>query len=327
MTKTNLEPTDNGTKPKPHKKSKSKISRAKNFCFTYNNYTDKCLSRLQNLDLKAHGVQYLIFGKEQASTTGTEHLQGFVQFQSRRTLNQIKKIIGDCHYSVSRSLDASIEYCKKEGDFFEYGDFKGGTQGKRSDLEEFKAEVKLGLRDRKTLREEHSEVAARFPKFFNDYISDHLPKPEFPQHELRQWQVDLEALLDKTPDDRQITFVVDHKGNEGKSWFAHYYEQKHDNVQVMVPGKKADMAYTLIDEPHCLIVDAPRSKQGEFVQYDFLEEVKNGYVFSPKYESRVKHFRAPHVVCMMNEYPDMTKLSEDRYNIIVLNEGTNMLIN
>jgi len=66
--------------------------------------------------------------------------------------------------------------------------------------------------------------------------------------------------------------------------------------------------------PGCISPSA-KSKQGDFIQYDFLEELKNGYVFSPKYESKNKSFPTPHVVVLMNEIPDKSKLSEDRYNI------------
>ena len=62
----------------------------------------------------------------------------------------------------------------------------------------------------------------------------------------------------------------------------------------------------------------PRSKQGEHIQCDFLEEVKNGCVFSTKCESRHKMFEPPHVVVLMNEIPDMTKSSDDRHEITQL---------
>jgi hypothetical protein len=42
----------------------------------------------------------------------------------------------------------------------------------------------------------------------------------------------------------------------------------------------------------------------QFLQYDFLEDVKNGFVFSHKDESQVKHLGKVHVVVMMNEMPD-----------------------
>ena len=87
----------------------------------------------------------------------------------------------------------------------------------------------------------------------------------------------------------------------------------------MLAWTEADMVYalnTLGYSPHVCIIDAPRSKQGEYLQYDFLEELKNGRVFNTKYESRMIEFPIPHVVVMMNEEPDMTKLSSDRYNLI-----------
>lgn len=84
---------------------------------------------------------------------------------------------------------------------------------------------------------------------------------------------------------------------------------------IIVPGKKADMAYVVQEECRVFFLDCPRSKQGDFIQYDFIEELKNGYVFSPKYESRIKKLKTPHIVVLMNEQPDMSKLSMDRYSI------------
>lgn len=121
--------------------------------------------------------------------------------------------------------------------------------------------------------------------------------------------------------DRKVIFIVDVTGNTGKSWFCHYYGSLHDNAQVILPGKKADMTYVLDCRIRVLFIDAPRSKQGEYLQYDFIEDVKNGYVFSPKYESRIKHLGKVHVVVMMNEMPDESKLSRDRYDIRVVNNN------
>lgn len=120
------------------------------------------------------------------------------------------------------------------------------------------------------------------------------------------------------PDPRKIIFVVDINGNQGKSWFARYYCDMNENGMVVIPGKKADMAYTINESCRVFFFDCPRSKQGDFIQYDFLEELKNGYFLSPKYESRIKKLATPHIVVLMNETPDMTKLSEDRYEIIRL---------
>lgn len=81
------------------------------------------------------------------------------------------------------------------------------------------------------------------------------------------------------------------------------------------------MAHALDEEKTVFFFECPRSKQGEFIQYDFLEDVKNGQIFSPKYNSGMKRLRMkPHVVVMMNEPPDEEKLSRDRYLIYDLHE-------
>jgi len=83
-------------------------------------------------------------------------------------------------------------------------------------------------------------------------------------------------------------------------------------------GKLADLAYALIPELRVLFVNVTR-QQVNFLNYSFLESSKDGVVQSPKYESRVRYFYNFHVVVMMNQMPDMTKLSADRYEIITLN--------
>lgn len=287
--------------------------RAKNWSFTLNNYTPNDLDRLST---PINGISYLIYGKE-VGASGTPHLQGTVSFQSRKRLQQVITAIGQAHCTVTRHLQQSIEYCKKDGDYTEIGEPPKG-QGQRCDLEEFKQTVKEGIHDLSELREQHSSICARYPKFVKDYVEQCKTPYQVKTHPLRPWQSTLYGQLILPPNDREIKFIVDLSGNEGKSWFCRYYNDLHSNSQIIVPGKKADMAYILRDDCKVIFLDCPRSKQGDYIQYDFLEEVKNGYVFSPKYESQIKKFPTPHVVVCMNEYPDMSKLSEDRYNITVL---------
>jgi len=291
------------------------MSRAKHWCFTLNNYTEEDLVIVDGLIDACEECTYLIYGKE-VGESGTPHLQGFVSLSARVRLSQIRTLFGSSpHLEVSRNAIASIAYCKKDGDVYEFGNFVGG-QGSRGDLDAFKAAVKAGTYDLKSIREDHSEVYAKYTRFCLEFIQDHYPVKGMDEHELKQWQADLKQILDGEPDDRTIIFVVDPIGNSGKTWFSHWYSQKTPACQVLLPGKKADMAYALDSTIRVLFVDAPRSKQGEYIQYDFLEDVKNGYVFSTKYESRVKTLSKLHVVVNMNESPDTTKLSQDRYQII-----------
>lgn len=145
--------------------------RAKHWCFTLNNYTPADLDRLSTLPT---GVEYLVYGKE-TGNSGTPHLQGTVCFQSRKRLQQVIATIGQAHCSVTRYLNQSIDYCKKDGDFIELGEIPiiAREKGeKRSDLEDFKASVKEGITNIKELRELHSNVVAQYPKFVKDYLED-----------------------------------------------------------------------------------------------------------------------------------------------------------
>lgn len=295
--------------------------KAKHWCFTLNNYTQADLDRLS---APLNGVDFLIYGKE-VGASGTPHLQGTVCFQSRKRLQQVINVIGQAHCSTTKYLMQSIEYCRKDGDFTEVGDIASvallaGEKGKRSDLEDFKASVKEGVTEMKELRELHSEVCARFPRFVDTYIRDHTSNFKVKLHPLLPWQGALYDELKLRPDERKIIFVVDKIGNQGKSWFSRYYADLHEDAQILAPGKKADMAYIVRENVRVFFLDCPRSKQGEFIQYDFLEELKNGHVFSSKYESVIKKFPTPHIVVCMNEHPCMEKLSADRYRIIVLRE-------
>lgn len=292
-------------------------SQAKHWAFTLNNYSSDDVDRLVS-SVDSLGILYLIFGKEVGSS-GTPHLQGHVSFMQKKRLSWLISHLGQAHYSVVRSIPRSIEYCKKEGDYSEFGTspLVSSSAGHRSDLDLFKQAVKDGMVDLKELRETHSSVMARYHRFALSYVRDHKPMPIVADHELYQWQADLLEVLSGTPNSRDVWFVVDKTGNSGKSYFAAYCETKLPRTQVMKCGKRDDMAFELDENVKFLFIDVARSGS-EFLNYQFLEDVKDGRVFSPKYESYTKRFDSPFVIVLMNTEPDMEKLSVDRYKIIIL---------
>jgi len=89
------------------------MSKFRNFAFTHNNYTDTDLE--DGLDCK-----YIIYGRE-VGDSGTPHLQGTVVFKTQRSLSAVIKSLPGCHVEVARDVFASIEYCRKDGDFVERG--------------------------------------------------------------------------------------------------------------------------------------------------------------------------------------------------------------
>lgn len=287
------------------------MSRNRSWCFTLNNYEDAALSALAELECR-----YIVYGKE-VGEEGTPHLQGFVMFPNPIGFNSVKaKLPQGCHIEAAKGTPKqAADYCKKDGDFTERGD--PPAQGKRKDIERLVDAINEGERSLKKLRQDHPSVMARHGSFARQLLIDTAPKPDKPDIQLFGWQKDLLELLAGPPLDRKIHWYADGAGNAGKSTFATYIEATLPDVQVMKPGKLADMAYNLDEGTRILIMDCPRSREDVF-PYSFLEDVKDGRVFSSKYESYTKRFPPVHVVVFANFLPEPAKLSADRPQIIEL---------
>lgn len=299
------------------------MSRARRWCYTLNNYSPSD----EVLFISLSPVQYHVFGKE-TGDSGTPHLQGFVIFSKPYRLGGVKKIHPTAHWEITKgtSLQAS-HYCKKgsgipenpiDPDVFEFGTIV--ERGTRSDLDAFKTVVKAGEYNLKRLREEFTEVVAKFPRFVHDYIKDQQPEPVVPEHELRSWQIELDSLLAHPPDDRKVIFVVDYVGNKGKTWFAKRYCEIHPDGQLLEPAKKSDMAHALQPQLRVLFINVTRQSDSKNLEYlySFIESVKDGCVFSGKYESSMKKYVNIHVVVLMNFDPNMDLLSQDRYHVMTI---------
>jgi len=129
------------------------------------------------------------------------------------------------------------------------------------------------------------------------------------------WQLNIMDILDKKPDKRTIHWFYSLCGKVGKSSLAKYLVVKRQAI--MVSGKSQDMFSALRNAKSrkIIIIDAPKSTQ-DFINYGAIEQIKNGLVFSGKYESCQLVFNCPHVIVFANEPPDTSKMSLDRWNIV-----------
>lgn len=137
--------------------SKIKMSKFRNWVFTINNWVDEDCLRLGKVVCK-----YLIGGFE-VGEKGTPHIQGYVEFENPICLNGVKKRICPKGHFESRkgSAEQAIKYCKKDGNWFEVGDFEAKTPGKRSDLERVAELVKNG----KSIAEIAEECSEAYIKY------------------------------------------------------------------------------------------------------------------------------------------------------------------
>jgi hypothetical protein len=92
---------------------------------------------------------------------------------------------------------------------------------------------------------------------------------------LYPYQKEIEDLCINTePDGRTCHWYWENNGNVGKSSFC-------------------------MDECRTIIIDIPRANQGH-VSYNAIECILNGMITNTKYETGVKVFNPPHVICFAN---------------------------
>lgn len=297
---------------------------SKNWVFTLNNYTQDERQSLLSI-VGRHHVSWIILGYERGAN-GTPHIQGYVQFSRRKRLTQVKAAISPRAHVERRhgTHEQAREYCLKDGDFAEFGqpDHDGERIGNAGAFADFCNWVAEYHRDHGSNPTERA-IANAFPALFVRYsralfaLSTHLcPRPQLEGGDLNDWQRELAESLGVEADDRTVSFYVDEAGGKGKSFFQRHYISEHpEEVQLLSSGKRDDIAHAIDPSKHIFLFNIPRGGM-EFLQYTILEQLKDRVVFSPKYNSTTKFLmRKPHVIVFCNEYPDLNKMTMDRYDI------------
>jgi len=314
-------------------------------------------------------VNIAVIGDE-ISGTGGRHGQAFLNFQSGPrgiAFGSLKKMLDDAGIDSahiepkkSASMDRAGNYCLKEhfehiaALFPEKGSVeelyrpgskpllcigwdienacpeKGKGQGKRTDLDNFKASVLRGeCREFDTAMINHSGLCARAERFVRLFIGRYSPiipmSPEewhgmLSRGDVRTWQawaINEFAVQDINYRYRKVHVVTDCKlngtgGNSGKSHFCDWFPRLAANagikVQVLGPGRLADMANQLQSDIDILLIDIPASRS-DTLQWSFVEQLKNGRVDNPKYHSCtiVMSKRPVLVLILCNNHPDVRR--------------------
>lgn len=138
----------------------------RHFCFTINNWTDEQIELLRQIKCR-----YIIWGKEVAPTTGTPHLQGYLEYHNAGRYTPLVKIFGKDIWFEGRkgTREQARDYCMKCQDFEEHGDFNAGGQGRRNDLRVIIDAIKKPDRNIKDIMENHAETYSRNMKFCEKY--------------------------------------------------------------------------------------------------------------------------------------------------------------
>ena len=113
--------------------------------------------------------------------------------------------------------------------------------------------------------------------------------------QLRDWHRLADAILSSNEvHPRRVYWIWDKTGNKGKSFLTTYCTATLDSI-IFENCKSADLKYAYNGQ-RVVIFDFSRMQE-EQINYQVMESIKNGRVFSSKYESKMKVFDPPHVIC------------------------------
>lgn len=319
----------------------TKRKQARNYCFTLNNYTSE---ELESIALNK--FRYLVYGKE-VGESGTPHLQGYLEVAKPMTFMAIK---AECPGLVRASFhrrrgtrEQAKNYCLKgeqsheewdelhetgpnwgaNAQITEYGSWKAGGQGARNDWNTILEDIE-NASSLYAFAKEQPEIAIKYTtgvqrimEAKKDEENNIRLQKEFSAFKPNNWQHKLLEELKGTPNNRSVIWYVDPEGGKGKTYMAKYLKANME-AAYLTNCKSADAAHAYKGES-IVIFDYSRSNDGT-INYSILEQIKNGMIFSPKYDSRTKVYATPHVVCLANFYPNKSMLSMDRWDIRILDK-------
>lgn len=226
-------------------------------------------------------------GQREVGDSGTPHIQFFMQLRTKKRLagaaEALATILGHkrSHLEGKRgSVQQCNDYCSKEDTRM------AGTQ----------------------------PISFGFPREL----------VEVTKIMLRPWQLAIAERHDKFADnwDRKIWWYWEAEGGHGKTTLIKYFMDQRNAL--MVGGAGKDVAFAIskhiekhLEGPEVVCYDIPRCSQ-KYFSWAALEQVKNGCIFSPKYESTALRFNTPHVLVFSNAPPDdedWELLTKDRWEV------------
>ncbi len=194
----------------------------------------------------------------------------------RCRFSTLKKAFPTVHWERCKNLKASLQYC-----------------------------TKLSTRSGKI----HTKGFTKSKNIIIDYFKNKKPYI---------WQQNIIDMLSTKPDFRKIYWYWDSSGNIGKSALTRHLILNYDVLAVSGNARDIKCAYAKrIDDKKnvdMVIIDIPRSSFNN-ISYKCIEEIKNGFFFSSKYESNTYVFNIPHVIIFANSKPEISMFSLDRWVI------------
>ena len=196
---------------------------------------------------------------------------------------------------------------------------------------EYKAKITLG-KEVYLILGEGEVLEQALPEEMKDALDIYIKQaPEVNQSnvELKPWQKDLLEYMNH-PTQRQIIWIVGKSCGEGKSWFQKYVKSVYGTRKVVsginLRANTASICHVLSKQPLStadifLFNIGKAKKKTDAVNYEVLEDLKDGDAFAAKYNSQQLKIRTPNVVMVFsNEGPDTNQLAIDRWKLLYITD-------
>lgn len=255
--------------------SKKQVSPSVRWCFTHNNYNDKDIDMYSSTIREYCKVGF--FSKE-IGDSGTPHLQGYIEFKKKdRPLSKFCK---------GANWEKALGNKLSNWDYITNSPDKGVSQ----------------------------ELAFSFGR---------VPQKvkTIAEHDFYLWQIKALQIVKGEISDRHIHWFYDKEGGVGKTAFCKYLTVFHGAI--CLGGKAADCRNGIVEymknndgeTPELILINIPRSFNSDYLSYEALENIKDMYFYSGKYEGGQVCGNPPHLMVFSNEEPDYEKCTQDRWQV------------
>ncbi len=163
-------------------------------------------------------------------------------------------------------------------------------------------------------------------KSWQDKIDLEILETEYKNIIWKDWQQELIDITKTTADDRKIYWVVDRKGNTGKTFLCKYLILTRKDCMILDPEYNIyNQIYNRIDSRkdfNIVLLDIFRSHKKN-IDYLSLEKIKDGFLYcggTGKHKCKRAYFESPHLFVFSTFEPDLKYYSHDRLHIIDLNK-------
>lgn len=268
-----------GGNTRPQPKKK-RCSPAKKWVFTNHRFQQYDILAFK-LRLQENCVMFS-YQEEECPETKKRHLQGFCVFKTKvRPISVFRDIDDTIHWETMRgTVEQNIHYTSKG-----YTRVNGGTS-----------------------------AAFGLPRAIDKVTWEELSI---------QNQNFIKPIMEADYDYRTIHWVYDSKGNWGKSLVQKYLVDNFNALMVAGGGKDIAFAIKKYYEekdhwPDYVLCNIPKSTKEEYISYGMFEQVKDGLVFSGKYESCMLRFPKVKLIVFANVPPAEHQWSDDRVQLTVI---------